>query len=194
MPVFANACTPLPAWHVFSWGHSPPACCSSPSPVTVPCPHTPGCPLAPSAPLLPCIPQHLHQPLPGTAPVLPLCHGVPGVGLDPPCPPSPRGCRDQQARHRADGSLPPASTCSRGQRVLPTVLGRAGGCGVPVDGWGASLCVCVHVHTWGSMGMGTHVHICGSCLSPPPCCGGACGVSAGRPHPGTLSSILPGLE
>lgn len=167
MPVFANACAPLPAWHVFSWGHSPPACCSLPSPVTVPCPHTPGCLLAPTAPLLLCIPQHPHQPLPGTAPGLPPCRGVPGVRLALPA-----------LHHRgAAGASRPDTMLMAPCHPLPLAPGGSG-CsprcwdGLRVRGacgWlGSLLCVCVHVHTRERMGMCTHVHICGNCLSPPP--------------------------
>lgn len=155
MPVFANACTPLPAWHVFSWGHSPPACCSSPSPATVPCPRTPGCPPSTRCTPAPLHPQHPHQPprraqllfsLPATGcpvwgwPLLSLHHrGAAGASrpdtvLMAPCHPPP---------------LPPGgSGCS------PRYW--AGGAGCPWMGGGFALCVCACAH----LGAHGHVHAC----------------------------------
>lgn len=104
MPVFANACVPLPAWHVFSWSCSPAACCSSPSPATAPpSPAPQGAPSTRYAPAPAYHPPHrpstLHQPPPGTALVPPPRRGVPGVGLAPLSlhGQAMRRCRGQQA-------------------------------------------------------------------------------------------------
>lgn len=166
MPVFANACVPLPAWHVFSWSCSPAACCSSPSPATAhPQPCTPGCP---QHPLCPCScvpppppPQHppstsarhsTRSPSPpwgarrgasSPLPAWPSYEEVQGpAGLTPcrwaPCHPPP----------------PPF----RRQRLFPTAPGWFGGGGGGlrsacrrVEGFALPLCARTRVHTWERM-------------------------------------------
>lgn len=123
-------------------GSLSPACCSSPSPALSPHPGmSPGTPRTPATPAP-------HQPLPGTAPALPRCHGVPGVALSP-CPCVTEGLQGPAG----DTALTAPATrhlSLGGQRGVPTALGCSGGA------WGragALLCVCVHVHTWERMGM-----------------------------------------